>query len=109
MSENFENIASDREKFADSLSDLDIWENVVDNILKLDEPAEMLVDILVGALVDFGMIFGLLARRNREGKLTHKAYEKLLEECLKQLEKHSDEEIVYNPLFFARDLEEYEF
>ncbi len=94
---NFDEVASFRENFAHSISDLDISRNVVLKILQLsDESCEMKADILMSAIPDIGTIFAQLKYFNKNGFLSNKNFHDILEICIAKY--HSNAQFApFNP------------
>lgn len=103
-SSEFDQLADEREEFAQSISDLEIARHVVQQVLQLSEGDEMKVSILMDAIPDIGTIFANLKFFNREGQLSNRDFHDMLEVCL--IKYHERKGIVdFNPLTYNQKLE----
>lgn len=92
-----ENIAKEREDFADTLSQSEIWRQVVRNAIKMDASVEMKADILLGAIPDLAVIYSQLKFNNRIGDLTNDELANFLNIIIERIEQTTSE-IEFNPL-----------
>ena len=99
---DFDSMAEAREEYATTLSDLEIWRNIVLKIIKLEIENDMKVDILMQSISDIGTIFGQLKFYNTKGELTNKDYHDLLEICIAKYEQQKGI-VDFNPLTYKED------
>ena len=90
-------LADEREEYADSLTDMDIWRQVVRNVVKMEAEIDTKVEILIGAIPDIAVIYSQLRFNNRIGDLPNKEYHDILDGCLTRL-KLRQGDIEFNPL-----------
>lgn len=95
-------IAKEREIYAKTLSQKDIWRSVVRNAIKMKASVDMKADILLNAIPDLGVIYGHLRFNNKIGDLDNKEFFALLEIILNKLEIKRNE-IEFNPLMTRTD------
>ena len=99
-----ENIAKEREDFADTLSQNEIWRQVVRNAIKMDASIEMKADILLGAIPDLAVIYSQLKFNNRIGDLTNDELANFLKIIIERIEQKSSE-VEFNPLNIDESIE----
>jgi hypothetical protein len=92
-----EDIAKDREDFANTLSQNDIYKQVVRNAIKLDAPIKMKAEILLGAIPDLAVIYSQLKFNNLIGDLSNDDLAAFLQIIIGNIEE-SEREIEFNPL-----------
>lgn len=92
-----EDIAKEREDFAETLSQNEIWRQVVRNAIKIDAPIEMKADILLKAIPDLAVIYSQLKFNNRIGDLSNDELAEFLRIIIERIELSSTE-IEFNPL-----------
>ncbi|MHA2251798.1 MAG: hypothetical protein ACXAD7_15655 [Candidatus Kariarchaeaceae archaeon] len=85
-SKDFEKMANEREEFAQTLSDYDIWKQVVQSAITIEADPEMKANILITSIPDIGVIFTQLKEINQNGDLSNKEYRQIVEICMKKLE-----------------------
>ena len=92
-----DDIAKDREEFANTLSQNDIFKQVVRNAIKLDAPISMKADIILNAIPDLAIIYSQLKFNNRIGDLSNDDLAKFLALIIEKIEA-SSKEVEFNPL-----------
>ncbi len=97
MSTLAEDIAKEREDFAETLSQNEIWRQVVRNAIKMDAPIEMKADILLKAIPDLAVIYSQLKFNNRIGDLTNDELVEFLRIIIERIEQTTGE-VEFNPL-----------
>ena len=90
-------LARERENYAESLSQKDIYRQVVRNAIKMDAEPEIKAEILLGAIPDIGVIYNQLRFNNRVGDLNNEDFKKLLQIIIEKLESEA-KEVEFNPL-----------
>lgn len=92
-----EDIARDREEFANTLSQNDIYKQVVRNAIKLDAPIDMKAEILLSSIPDLAVIYSQLKFNNRIGDLSNDDLAEFLALIIEKIEA-SSREVEFNPL-----------
>ncbi len=92
-----EDIARDREEFASTLSQNDIYKQVVRNAIKLDAPIDMKAGILLSSIPDLAVIYSQLKFNNRIGDLSNDDLAEFLSLIIEKIEV-SSKEVEFNPL-----------
>lgn len=92
-----EDIARDREEFANTLSQNDIYKQVVRNAIKLDAPIDMKAEILLSSIPDLAIIYSQLKFNNRIGDLSNDDLAEFLSLIIEKIEA-SSKEVEFNPL-----------
>ncbi|MCE7737669.1 MAG: hypothetical protein GPJ54_22450 [Candidatus Heimdallarchaeota archaeon] len=92
-----EDIARDREEFASTLSQNDIYKQVVRNAIKLDAPIDMKAEILLSSIPDLAVIYSQLKFNNRIGDLSNDDLAEFLALIIEKIEA-SSKEVEFNPL-----------
>jgi len=85
-SKDFEKMAIEREEFAQTLSDYDVWKQVVRSAITIEADPEMKANILITSIPDIGVIFTQLKEICQNGDLSHKEYRQIVDICMKKLE-----------------------
>ena len=78
MAADFNKMAKEREAFAATLEDSEIYRSIVLKVLQLEVDLDMKVGLLIDAIKDVGTIFGNLRYFNKKGILPNKDYSELL-------------------------------
>ena len=92
-----EDLAKDRDAYANTLSQNDIYRQVVRNAIKLDAPIKMKADILLRSIPDLAVIYSQLKFNNRIGDLSNDDLAEFLALIIDQIEV-SSKEVEFNPL-----------
>ncbi len=92
-----DDIARDREEFANTLSQNDIYKQVVRNAIKLDAPIDMKAEILLKAIPDLAVIYSQLKFNNSIGDLSNDDLAEFLALIIEKIEA-SSKEVEFNPL-----------
>lgn len=92
-----DDIARDREEFANTLSQNDIYKQVVRNAIKLDAPIDMKAEILLSSIPDLAVIYSQLKFNNRIGDLSNDDLAEFLALIIEKIEA-SSKEVEFNPL-----------
>lgn len=92
-----EELAKEREEYAKTLSQEDIWNAVITNAIKMEAPAEMRAEILLSAITDIGIIYRLLKDHHRKGELNAEDYQNLLNILIEKIEERK-KDVDFNPI-----------
>ncbi|MHA2089736.1 MAG: hypothetical protein ACW98K_02655 [Candidatus Kariarchaeaceae archaeon] len=86
VQDDFGKMAEEREEFAQTLSDQDIWKSVIRSAIVIEGNPAFKANILLTTIPDIGMIFGQLRSNNKQGLISDQEYHDILEVCIKTLE-----------------------
>lgn len=84
---DFRKMAQEREKYASSLSNSDIWKSVARSAIKLVGDPNMKANVLLSSIPDIGIIYSQLKYCSNQGYLSNKEYYDILEIILNTLQK----------------------
>ena len=71
---DFREMAREREEFAKSLSDKEIWKSVTKSTIKLVGDPTFKADVLLSSIPDIGIIFGQLKNANKTGEIEDQVF-----------------------------------
>ncbi|MCY3413294.1 MAG: hypothetical protein INQ03_16770 [Candidatus Heimdallarchaeota archaeon] len=102
MVTEIDEMARQREAEVASISDQEIYETIIKKILELDTEPIMKANILIEAVPDMGMIFGILKHQFNIGMMSEEEYKSITQYCIDGYQAN-EQDVHFNPLTYSED------